>query len=291
MKPLSVESIRSSRDLVPQELSAVTFGLKMAAQSISRETSTWTSVPLLISLESLSIPRPSGEMAADADGSNFSRLLKDTETGMWLRVTLSQEFSQTFCEAVLGGDVTEGGDQENRPLSPIEKDIGQIFIKLAVRKVTEALEFPKSTNFTFWVRDENQDEAEEESLRPQIVVTLSASLGNRKVNFSLDLPAEFILRVIENDPKTAATKIEPSATWTEKINKVLIPTKIELVVVLTELQMKLNTISNLRIGQTIPLPVNYKSSLKVRTGEVDLCNAHLGQSNGNYCLIVEEQTS
>ena len=287
MKPLSIESIRNGSHKALSDLTAITLGFQSAVYSISKVVSGWTSIPLTLTIDNLMTTKTNSEEAADAGGNGISKLLNDLETGISLRVKLDQDFVQKFSQAVFGGDVTQVEDLEVRPLSQIEKDVGQIFIKVVVERLAEAFAFPKATKFAFEVPPEKNQVVEKAAFKPQITAKFNAQLGTHCVGFTCDLPSEFLLRANTIIPEATSTKIEVDPSWSKKISNTLKPTEIELVAVLTELQLKLNTVSNLRIGQTIPLDVNYKSSLKIRSGEIDLYSAHLGQSNGNYCLFID----
>jgi flagellar motor switch protein FliM len=287
MKPLSIESIRNGAHKAPSDLTTITKGFQAAVYSIAKVVSGWTSMPLTLTIDNLVTAKVNFEETSDADGYGISRLLNDPETGISLRLKLDKDFVQKFSEAVFGGDVIQVGDHESRPLSQIEKDVGQIFIKVVVEKLAEAFVFPKDTKFIFEVPAEKNQVIEKAVFKPQITAKLNAQFGTHCVGFTCDLPTEFIVRANVTAPKVTSTKTEVNPSWVRTINNVLEPTEIELIAVLTELQLKLSTVSNLRIGQTIPLDVNYKSSLKIQSGEIDLYSAHLGQSNGNYCVFID----
>jgi flagellar motor switch protein FliM len=291
MKPLSIESIRSSAIKAPTDLSVITRGFQLAAYSISKMTSGWSSVPIYLSVDSLDATNAISDSSQHTDALGISKILDDPETGVSLRINLTKELAQMFCEAVIGGDFTQTPDTESRPISQIENDVGQIFIKVVVEKLVETFAFPQTSKFVFEVPAEKGQVSEKPIFKPTITAKLNVQIGSRDASFSCELSAEFGLLVNSSVPDATPTETETNSGWSTQINTLLEPTSIEIVAVLTELRLKLNTISNLRIGQTIPLGVNYKNSLIVRTSDIDLYTAHLGQSNGNYCLVVDGSTT
>jgi flagellar motor switch protein FliM len=288
MKPLSIESIRNSSEKTPDDLSAVIRGLQIAAQLILKEMSEWFSISTALTLES--VVAAVAEPAPPEGWEKFevSKLLSDSETGLSLKLTLKKNFIQAISEAVFGGDLVQPMTQENRPLSQIEKDVATVFIKKIVRSVSEAFAFPEITNFVFDAPTEEDMFNERPAFKPQVVAKFNAMFGPQSVHFSCELPAGFVLRAIENGSSSAGVKTESNTSWTHKINNLLEPANIELTAILTELHLKISTMSNLRVGQTIPLGITYKSPVKVLSGGVELCDAHLGQINGNYCLHVDQ---
>ena len=248
-------------------------------------------MPITLTLDNLTpVKERSGEMKnAGADG--ISALLTDLDTGISLRVKLDQDFVQRFAEAVFGGDANQVGDHEKRPLSQIERDVGTIFVKVVVEKLAEAFAFPKSTKFSCEPEEEDNQIAEKVVFRPKIAAKLGAQFGTHLVCVTCELPAEFIALANSTSTKEALQKVDVNPNWVKTINDVLEPTEIELTAVLTELPLKLTTFSSLKIGQTIPLDIKFSSAVKVRTGDINLYSAHLGQSHGKYCLFIDEMSA
>jgi flagellar motor switch protein FliM len=291
MKPLSAESLKMGVNKAPNDLSSVLRGFQIAAHSISQDMASWTSKQVFLSVENIAPIKSVPGVLNDDGKRGIDSLFIDAETGISVKYRLEQAFVLLLCEAVFGGEIGETLDQEDRPISQIESDVGQIFISAAMQKIAEAFDFPKATRFVLEAPPKKGVVTDRAPFETQFTAMLKLQLGECAMDFNCDLSPEFIAQATTHVPKETLPEVEINPNWAKKIKNTLEPSEIELVAVLAELQLRLDVISNFSAGQIIPLGVNYRKSLKIKSGTIDLYNAHLGQSNGNYCLVVDSAAS
>jgi|GEM_PF-4112362 len=288
MKTLSLELLRSFEENIPDDLGEVIKRFQKFSKSLASEMVGSSSQRITFTPGSCEKAQLRPVISKEGNFPGISRRLCDSKTGSGTRVTLDRQFVFILCDLVFGGDASEPSIQEGRPLSGIERDIASSYINSMARHLMEGLLFPSETDLKIERVGEKMELGEMPIFKPAIKMNLTASVGSLKGELTFEFSSSFVSHINESAREVGSVGVETPSNWSGQILASLELAEVELIATLVELPLKLDAISRLRVGQTISLGVDIQTAVAVHAGETKLYGTHLGQSDGSYCLIVDQ---
>ncbi len=289
MKQLSLEAIRNSKERLPEDMTPIIRGLEKVSSTLTKQIAEWTSTPVQFEFKGWAKSQTGHAYYNPANDFQICHLLADAETETTLQIRQTQAFICNLCEIIFGGDAQEQGDQEDRPISSIERDVAFVFSQYVAKIIASTFCFPSSTEFRLRHLADSELEIKIKMQSPQIVASICAKLAAHEFEFEIDLPSKFISRASNTSGGLIASHRKKIAKWQDDFINVLGHADVNLTAVLAEIPIKLDQLGQLYIGQTLKLDVNLKSDMVVSTGDVKLFKTHLGQCNGQYGLVIDSQ--
>ena len=127
---------------------------------------------------------------------------------------------------------------------------------------------------------------------PVFVASFGLSIPNRKGQMFLVLPQS----MLAGDQQSAAAPLGPNQTvqdprWSRRIEEEVNRTQVTLRAILDEPELMLGEVTELRVGQVLPLRATPRSNVKVVCNDETLFWCELGQTKGVYTLRVKEFAS
>jgi flagellar motor switch protein FliM len=140
MRKLSLESIRDSGERLPDDLSEVAQGFQRFSKAMTKESLQLTNQKLTFSYVGFekAVIRPI--ISDNGSYPGISKMLRDSEAGKVLRVTVSRELMCILCESAFGGNGFTRISEENRPPSNIERELAHAFVKIIGQNISTAFD-------------------------------------------------------------------------------------------------------------------------------------------------------
>lgn len=285
-KPLSLEALRAKAEkptnnlaLLPKSFSRFTLALSKDFLSIAPATPSF-------SFEGFC--RAEAQLTQEAEENwCLSELLVCGELKQLIRVTIDRPVIYGLCDVVFGGVGNEPAYAQARPFSKIERAITQLFFKTVGRAIPSA--FPNAALKEFLAvppQDPNED-PQYPPVKPFVSVKILCNIHGYSGELLIELPEELALQFRPADERQHAPEELRVSEWGTQISDRVETIEVELVAVLAEFQMSLDSVTSLHAGQVIKLENDIASPLVVCSDGIELFTARLGQTARKFCLSIE----
>ena len=196
----------------------------------------------------------------------------------------------TILEAVFGGGQDDDAADGDRPLSPIELRLVDVFGGQAAAALTAAFRTVLPTRFEF---DRTLVKPESKFLgkppTPLIQARFEVATVRRRFAVDILLPQSAVearSRVFVEQSSSAVPL--DTAGWTEKFTTEVSRAALAIEASVSLPPMTLGALASMQVGQVLDLPPDATTAVTLRCGPETLFRCHLGQSTGYYTVQVED---
>lgn len=285
-KPLSLEAIRAKADKPTNNLSLLPKSFGRFAQALSKDFLSIASTSPSFTFEGFC--RTGAQLVQEPEENwSLSELLICGELKQGVRVSIDRPVIYGLCDVVFGGVGNEQAYAEARPFSKIERAIVQLFFKTIGRAMPSA--FPNAALKEFFVpppQDPHEDPLYP-PFKPFVSVKILCNIHGYSGELLIEMPEELALQFQPVDDKQHSPNAPAVFEWGAQISGRVETIEVELVAVLAEFQMSLDSITSLQAGQVIKLDNDIASPLVVCSDGIELFTARLGQTARKFCLSIE----
>lgn len=205
-----------------------------------------------------------------------------------LVVCARREVVFTLVEMVLGGDGLQPPFNADRPLTAIEVQIGGLLFGVLGKSLAAAFAPIAPTEMTLETASDKIDFDVIGKQEGVVAATFRLDAMGRGGDIVLLIPQTALApmaKALAATPSKAT--VPPDARWMQNIQKEVTRTSVRLSATLEERMGILGEITNLRVGQVIPLGATAQSRVQVECNGERLMWCHLGKSNDFYTLRVD----
>ncbi|MEQ1521125.1 MAG: FliM/FliN family flagellar motor switch protein [Aestuariivirga sp.] len=285
-KPLSLEAIRAKADKPTNNLALLPKSFGRFALALSKGFLSIASTSPSFTFEGFC--RTGAQLVQEPEENwCLSELLICGELKQGVRVSIDRPVIYGLCDVVFGGVGNEQAYSEARPFSKIERAIVQLFFKTIGRAMPSA--FPNTALREFFVtppQDPHED-PQYPPFKPFVSVKILCNIHGYSGELLIELPEELALQFQPVDDKQHSPNAPPVFEWGAQISGRVETIEVELVAVLAEFQMNLDSVTSLQAGQVIKLDNDIASPLVVCSDGIELFTARLGQTARKFCLSIE----
>ena len=221
------------------------------------------------------------------ENSYVSELLICGDLRQSMRITVDRPVVFGICNVAFGGVGNEPACMETRPFSKIERAIMQLFFKVVGRSLPAAFTNMALKEFFLAPPQDPNEDPIYPPFKPFVSVKVLCNIHGYSGELLIEMPEELttLFRPLDEEKRPLT---QPAVSeWGTQISSRVQSIDVELVVVLAELQMSLDSITNFQAGQLIRLENDISSPVTVCSEGVRLFHAKLGQAARKFCLSFE----
>ncbi len=285
-KPLSLEALRAKADRPTNNLALLPKSFGRFGLALSKDF--LTIAPTSPSFTFEGFCRTGAQLVQEVEENwCLSETLICGELKQGVRVSIDRPFIYGLCDVVFGSVGNEPAYGEARPFSKIERAIVQLFFKTVGRAMPSA--FPNAALKEFFVappEDPNED-PQYPPVKPFVSVKILCNIHGYSGELLIEIPEELALQFQPVDDKRHAPAAPKVSEWGVQISGRVETIEVELVAVLAEFQMSLDSVTGLHAGQMIKLENDIASPIVVCSDGIELFTARLGQTARKFCLSIE----
>ncbi len=204
-------------------------------------------------------------------------------------IGLDRRFIFSLMEALFGGDGSEPPFESDRPFSVLETRIGNEMLGTAASALEAGFASVSQVSF----RLERLETSLEFSIlgqtdMPAVVAQILFQVLDHggRMFVLIPQPALYPIRKkLEREHSPVVTSKDPR--WTRHMHEGIARAEVTLQAVLETYMMTFGEIAGLRPGQILQLRANAHSLVTLECQNESLFSCRLGQSNGNFALIIE----
>ncbi len=177
---------------------------------------------------------------------------------------------------------------EGRDFTPTENRVIQLLLKSAFNDLEAAWKPVFRVNFEYSGSEVNPQFANIVSPSEVVVVTsFHVDLENGGGDFHICMPYSMVEPIRELlDAGVQSDRGERDERWERSLKEEIMGAQVELSSTLTEVQMSLRKLANLKKGDVIPIEM--PEEVMVEAADVPIFKARLGISDGNYALKISD---
>lgn len=211
-------------------------------------------------------------------------LLQAADADYAARLHLEPDFIFALCDLVFGGSGTEAAYQEERPLSHIENEMAYHFAEIFGEQLPHAFQEAKLAAFIRY-KPPADGLGEPPDFKPALRITLLATM----MGFSGDLIVEcneLLGNLLSGKPKGAGEGEPAESAYSQAIASHVEKTDVDVMAILSSVDMTLGELSTLSPGQLIRLGTALGKPIIVESDGVVIHQARLGQQSNRFCLSI-----
>ncbi len=177
---------------------------------------------------------------------------------------------------------------EGRDFTPTELRVVQILLGLAFEDLHEAWKPVLDLHFEYLESEVNPQFANIVSPSEVVVVTsFHIDLENGGGDMHICMPYSMIEPIRDLlDAGVQSDRGDRDERWEVALKEEMLGAEVELSSILTEAQVSMKELSNLKVGDIIPIDIPER--VDVCAAEVPVCRGHLGVAEGNYAIKIDE---
>jgi flagellar motor switch protein FliM len=285
-KPLSLEALRAKAEKPTNNLALLPKSFGRFSLALSKDF--LSIAPTSPSFTFEGFCRTGAQLDQEVEENwCLSETLICGELKQGVRVSIDRPVIYGLCDVVFGGVGNEPAYAEARPFSKIERSIAQLFFKTIGRAMPSA--FPSAALKEFFVappEDPNEDPLYP-PVKPFVSVKILCNIHGYSGELLIEIPEELAFQFQPVDDKQHAPSAPKVSEWGTQISGRVETIEVELVAVLAEFQMSLDSVTGLHAGQMIKLENDIASPIVVCSDGIELFTARLGQTARKFCLSIE----
>ena len=285
-KPLSLEALRAKADRPTNNLAGLPKSFGRFALALSKDFLSIAATSPSFTFEGFC--RTEAQLVQEVEENwCLSETLICGELKQGVRVSIDRPVIYGLCDVVFGSVGNEPAYAEARPFSKIERAITQLFFKTVGKAMPSA--FPNAGLKEFFVappEDPNED-PKYPPVKPLVSVKILCNIHGYSGELLIEIPEELALQFQPVDDKQHTSAAPKVSEWGTQISGRVETIEVELVAVLAEFQMSLDSVTSLHAGQVIKLENDIASPLTVCSDGIELFTARLGQTARKFCLSIE----
>lgn len=220
-------------------------------------------------------------------------VFKAMEWGNLGLIVLNNELVFSFVDLLLGGkksfSVTTSKGSNERVLTSIEQGIAKQIIEVLLTELSNAFEQVSPVNFSFERLENNPNFAT--ICRPGdaiMVLKAKVEIDSRSSTLELLIPYKTIEPVKSQMQQVFfGDTFGTDAIWQSMVSNVLHQVDLPIEAVIINKPMLLKEIVNLKVGDTIVIDHHKDEDVLVRSGNVDLFKAQVGNVDGNISVSLK----
>jgi flagellar motor switch protein FliM len=284
-KPLSLEALRAKADR-PANLALLPKAFGRFALTLSKDFLSMASTSPSFTFEGFC--RTEAQLVQDVEENwSLSETLICGELRQGIRVSIDRPVIYGLCDVVFGSVGNEPAYAEARPFSKIERAITQLFFKTVGRAMPSAFQNIALKEFFVAPPEDPNDDAKYPPVKPFVSVKILCNIHGYSGELLIEIPEELALQFQLGEDKQHAPAAPKVSEWGRQISGRVETIEVELVAVLAEFQMSLDSVTSLHAGQVIKLENDIASPLTVCSDGIELFTARLGQTARKFCLSIE----
>lgn len=285
-KPLSLEALRAKADRPTSNLALLPKSFGRFALALSKDFLSMASTSPSFTFEGFC--RTEAQLVQDVEENwSLSETLICGELRQGVRVSVDRPVIYGLCDVVFGSVGNEPAYAEARPFSKIERAITQLFFKTVGWALPSAFQNIALKEFFVAPPEDPNEDPKYPPVKPFVSVKILCNIHGYSGELLIEIPEELALQFQLGEDKQRAPAAPEVSEWGTQISGRVETIEVELVAVLAEFEMSLDSITSLHAGQVIKLENDITSPLTVCSDGIELFTARLGQTARKFCLSIE----
>jgi flagellar motor switch protein FliM len=196
----------------------------------------------------------------------------------------------TLVEALFGGDGSEAAYTETRALTNLEMRVAQKTFEMIARTLQMGFSVIEETNFRFERIESRMDFA---VIAPRnnfaVITRLNLRMLGRSNELFVVIPQAALNPIRQSLSRDLSNEaLVPDPRWSKQIHHEVRRSEVTVKAVIEEDDFTLGDIADLKVGQIMELTATPRSRVVLECNGERLFWCHLGQTEGNYTLKVDE---
>jgi flagellar motor switch protein FliM len=285
-KPLSLEALRAKADRPTNNLALLPKSFGRFALALSKDFLSMAAASPSFTFEGFC--RTEAQLVQEVEENwSLSETLICGEFKQGIRVSIDRAVIYGLCDVVFGSVGNEPAYAEARPFSKIERAITQLFFKTVGRVMPSAFQNIALKEFFVAPPEDPNEDPQYPPVKPFVSVKILCNVHGYSGELLIEIPEELALQFQLGEDKQRAPAAPKVSEWGMQISGRVETIEVELVAVLAEFQMSLDSVTSLHAGQVIKLENDIASPLTVSSDGIELFTARLGQTARKFCLSIE----
>lgn len=204
-------------------------------------------------------------------------------------IGIDRKFVFSLIEVAYGADGNETPFDSDRPFSTLESRFAREILSMAANALQGCFEFVSSTTFRY---DRTETHVEFTIMGPNDIPVVAAQVlfqvmdGGGRMYILIPQSALYPIRKkLEREHQPISLPNDPR--WTRRMQRGIAQTDVTLQAVLEKRLMTLAEVTNLQVGQLLPLRTHSYDLVTVESGGEVLFRAKLGQANDKFIIIID----
>ncbi|WP_319483301.1 FliM/FliN family flagellar motor switch protein [uncultured Cohaesibacter sp.] len=232
-----------------------------------------------------------GDILDENEANALAAVVYTPEWDTRLLIGFDRDFIFSMMEVLFGADGTEPPIDDERPFSNIETRVARSLFMDAIKALEDALKSISNITLKFERIETRMDFAVIGRRNNSAVVgrLLLQAIGRGGEMFVV-VPHSALTPLRQNLAQVVSGEgNNRDKAWTQQFQAEIQRTQIRLDAVLEEQTITLDRLADLKVGDIIQLQATPRSKVSLQCNRQPLFSCSMGQSEGSYCLQVEEQ--
>lgn len=283
------EQILRAAGLSSDDLMAFQHVFRDAASNLCTRLGLYTAAPFIADVQTLETLKTT-DLGASLGSDTLVAALSADRWGGDVLFVLEANLVNMVTDAFFGSGDPGAEKRNGRPFSPVEITVGEKFVQCLAAAINDI--FGAGDTALFELKSlvpVRQFDAEDFSHARMFCCEMTFAFEATATQLRILLPRSChrpIQEAVTRMLRTPSNRSDP--LWARRLRQEVSRAHIDIEAYAVQGSMTLKSLSELSVGQVLPLPVNMVSQVRLRSGEKPLYKCSLGKIGTNFSVRVSD---